>query len=122
MDPQSAHLYPAHRIKTTDELLPYVHRSVQTLTDVSRTITRTRMSDDLKQALLLDALNAAGQQLNDAQHLAAEYAMRRGLSQTRAAEALGVSHTLTGSWWHNPLAETDLFDATSQSAAEQSDD
>lgn len=102
--------YPSHEAKRTADLLPYVNRPVATLTDAVETITRGKMRDEVKQALLLDAVREAMSQLDEARRIVAEYAVLHGKSLAVVAANLDVSHTQVGKWYHNPLPLDELRD------------
>lgn len=101
--------YASQEANRTADLLPYVQRIIESLHAAERMITRGRMTDETKYMILLSAWKIAGEQFDVGRRVTAEYSMRRGLSQSLAAKALGVSHTLAGTWYHNPVAHEEAF-------------
>ncbi|PRB15633.1 hypothetical protein CQ042_09145 [Microbacterium sp. MYb62] len=106
---QPAEHYPAHRAGRTADLLPHIQRIADTLNEATATITKSSARDSTKQALLIDALVRARQQLAQAEHLVAEYAVVQGRSQSSVAKSFGLSHTQIGNWYHAPLSDDDLI-------------
>lgn len=101
--------YPAHDARRTADLAPFVQRPVDTLTEGLSQIVKGNMRDELKQALLAEALRNAQDQLTIAQRLAAEYMMANGWSQMRTATALGLpSREAARAWYNNPIAADDI--------------
>ncbi len=114
--------YPAHEAtRTADLVRDAVQPALDTLTAAAKQLVEGTMSDEKKRLLLLDYLRKAHAQITEGRQLAAEYAMRSGLSQSLTAQALttdadaakerpwlAVSHDTTNRWWHNPLASDDL--------------
>ncbi|WP_315073419.1 hypothetical protein [uncultured Microbacterium sp.] len=114
--------YPAHEAKRSADLIrDAVQPALETLEEAAKAITESKLPDEKKRLLLLDYMRKAHAQVTEGRQLAAEYAMRSGLSQSLTAQALttdteaakerpwlAVSHDTTNRWWHRPLAADDL--------------
>lgn len=114
--------YPSHEAKRTADLVrDAVQPALDSLQEAAKVITESKISDEKKCLLLLDYMRRAHAQITEGRQLAAEYAMRSGISQHLTSQALTtdvaaakerpwlmVSHDTTNRWWHRPLAADDL--------------
>lgn len=106
------HNYPGRDAENPIDLTYYFEKAAKTTMLIVSILRINLKPGDPEDAQLLDALSAvadAREQLEQAQRLLAEYAMRdQKLSQLRVAEKLRVSQTSTYRWRLDPLAEEDL--------------
>ena len=103
--------YAAHEAKRTADLLPYVQKPVDTLTEAIETITRSTARDQVKQAMLLAAIHDATEQLSAARKIAAEYSVLRGTSIAMVASHLQMSPTRIGEYYHSPTPLADVAES-----------